>query len=65
MYGTYQRLRVPVWASDMTVIRAIRRKLRRECRTPRKYRADRHKIYRTILRYHHDAQRIWRRCGGR
>jgi len=63
MFGTYQRLNVNVLASNLTVIRALRCKLRPEVLHDRSKRDARHALYRTILTYHSKAAfiaREWR-----
>jgi hypothetical protein len=57
MYGTYGRLKVPVWASDLTVLRALRKKLKP---FSQERRAARKEIFRAILAEHHEAQSIWK-----
>jgi hypothetical protein len=63
MYGTYQRLRVHVSASDSDVIRAARAKLKPSCWHDTSYREGRKLFYRNMLDYHHKARemvREWR-----
>lgn len=64
MYGTYCRLNVWVWATNREVIKVASRKmLKADVRHARVMRAARHKFYRQMLEYHHDAQntaRYWR-----
>lgn len=63
MFGTYQRLRVPVSASNTEVIRKARRKLKKAYRNKATYRAQRHMFYRSMLKYHAEAQTLvtyWR-----
>ena len=58
MYGTYQRLGLPVSASNLAVIRAASQKLKPGARSPREYRTFRHNYYREMLKYHGQAGRI-------
>ena len=58
MLGTYHRLNVHVWSSDLTVIRAARRKLVKGVRRDRTKRTQRHAYYRAMLDYHRKAQRL-------
>jgi hypothetical protein len=58
MIGTYGRLNVHVYASDLEVIRALRRKLRPEVLHDRSLRGQRHKIYRAILAEHKAAREL-------
>lgn len=60
MYGTYQRLNLPVWASNREVIRAARRKVAKRFRYGRMMRAARHSFYREMLSYHANAQALCR-----
>jgi len=60
MYGTYQRLRVHVGASNIAVIRAARKKLAKRCWHDSAYRDGRKLFYRNMLEYHADAQRMVR-----
>lgn len=55
MYGTYQRLRVHVWASPLTVIRAARKKLAKEAFRP-EHKDARKRFYRTMLEHHKHEQ---------
>ena len=59
MYGTYTRLNVSVAASSLDVIRAVRKKLRKEILYDRTARHRRHKIYRAVLAEHASAQRLY------
>jgi len=59
MYGTYQRLNQPVWASARAVIRASRRKLSKVGKT-RAQRVARHKFYREMLEHHAHARAEYR-----
>lgn len=58
MLGTYERLGVHVYASDLAVIRAARLKLMPIARRGRQYRAERHRFYRAMLRRHTDARQL-------
>jgi hypothetical protein len=58
MYGTYCRLRVTIAASNIDVIRAARRKVRRNMRHGRDWRQARHWFFRQMLVYHAKAQRL-------
>jgi hypothetical protein len=60
MYGTYGRLRVHVFASNIAVIRAARRKLKRRCWHDPSYREGRKLFYRNMLEYHAAEQRLVR-----
>ena len=60
MFGTYQRLRVHVGASNMEVIRAARKKLAKRCWHDPSYREGRKLFYRNMLDYHHEAQELVR-----
>lgn len=55
MYGTYQRLNLHVHTSNMQVIRACRKMLKKSGRS-RKHRLERHKFYRLMLKYHLQEQ---------
>lgn len=58
MYGTYERLNLSVFASDMEVIRAVRKKFKRAMLHNREVREARHKVYRCMLQYHADARAL-------
>jgi hypothetical protein len=60
MFGTYNRLRVHVYASDRAVIKAASLKLKKQFRHTRKDRVARHKFYRQMLDYHHEHQDLCR-----
>lgn len=60
MYGTYQRLNVPVTASARTVIRAASRKLKPTARYARDMREARHAFYREMLAHHADERGLVR-----
>ena len=54
MFGTYERLRVSVFASEIAVVKAARRKL-----APHATRAQRHAFYRQMLQHHANARRLY------
>ena len=58
MFSTYQRLRLPVWASDREVIRAARKRIAVGHRTNPAKKDARWEFYRRILECHHDAQAL-------
>lgn len=58
MIGTYHRLNVTVFASNLEVIRAARKKLKREA-FKREHRTFRHEFYSRLLSIHADAQRLY------
>jgi hypothetical protein len=58
MYGTYCRLHVHVYASNIEVIRCASRKLKKSARHDRKAREARHAFYRQMLDYHQEARRL-------
>jgi hypothetical protein len=60
VFGTYCRLRVPVWSTDREVIRASRRLLSARARRGRELRAERHAFYRQMLEFHHGEQDLVR-----
>ena len=60
MYSTYQRLRVNIYASSRTVIRAASRKLTPKSRRDFVARDARHAFYREMLQHHADAARLAR-----
>lgn len=63
MYGTYERLNLHVYASNIEVIRAVRRKFKRATLHDRAMREQRHYVYRKMIGYHADARalvREWR-----
>lgn len=55
-FAAYNRLRVPVTASDREVVRAARNKLMPEARRDHSLRANRHMYYRAMLDHHWDAR---------
>lgn len=61
MYGTYCRLNISVGASDRELIRALWKRMSNDAKHHRLYRKARHKCYREMLRYHHNAQKLVRR----
>jgi hypothetical protein len=60
MFGTYNRLRVHVLASDLAVIKAASRKLARKARYARAQRNNRHAFYRAMLKEHAAARALYR-----
>lgn len=58
--GTYHRLGVSIWASDLDVIRAARRRIAKPARRHVKWRAERKRFYRQMLDCHHSARRLAR-----
>lgn len=58
MFGTYQRLNVRTFASDIEVIRAAREKITKAGQRDPKQRDARKKFYRIMLDYHHRAQEL-------
>ena len=60
MFGTYQRLGVHIYASDMEVIRAARRKLQRKARRDPALKTKRKAFYRQMLAYHRHALNLAR-----
>lgn len=59
MFGTYNRLGLPVWATERQVIRAARFKLTRRARWGRECRSERHKFLRQMLAHHVDARKLY------
>jgi hypothetical protein len=57
-YSTYQRLGVPVWAPQITLVRAAARILTRAARCDPAKRRLRHAFYRECLRYQLQDQAI-------
>lgn len=57
MFGTYNRLNVPVWASNREVIKAFRSRLITSALTA-PYRDARHKLIRQILAIHSAQQQL-------
>lgn len=55
MFGTYQRLRVSVYASNREVIKAASRKLTKQAMRS-EYRKPRHEFYRQMLGHHVKAR---------
>lgn len=63
MFGSYQRLKVRVAASDITVIRAARKRIAKmHWRNPL-MKGQRHQFYRAMLTYHHKMQRTFKANG--
>lgn len=60
MYGTYGRLGLHVGDSDIAVIRATRRKFRKEVRRDPGLRDARKLTYRTMIAHHRDARNLYR-----
>ncbi len=54
-YGIYSRLGVTIYASNMTVLRALRKRLHPASRRGREGREHRHLLYRAILKEHENA----------
>lgn len=54
--GTYHRLRLPVWASNRTVIKAGLGKLKPVARRGRTHREARHAYLRELLAVHQSAR---------
>lgn len=59
MFAIYCHLDVHVYASDLTVIRKARKLFRAECRKKREHRAARHRLYRSMLREHVAARKLY------
>lgn len=59
-YGTYCRLGVHIYASNVEVIRAARRKLKHHALHDRAYRKSRHELYRAMLKEHRAARKLAR-----
>ncbi len=57
--GTYNRLRVHVWASDRQVIRALRKKLNPAILKGRGHRERRLDLYREVLAIHRGSQGLY------
>ena len=60
MFGTYQRLRLPISASNVAVIRAVRRKFTKASRRDPAMREGRKHVYRAMLDYHAKARGLAR-----
>ena len=58
MFSQYRRLRLPVTASNVQVIRAARRQIAKRAWHDCAYRDGRKLHYRNMLEYHHEAQRL-------
>ena len=57
--GTYNRLNLHVGASNRDVVRAASKKLQRKVRFDRKHRKERHAFYRTMIKQHRDARKLF------
>ena len=55
MFGTYNRLRVTIYDSNIAVIRAARKKIAKKHRRECARRSARHEFYRLMLSYHRAA----------
>ena len=64
MFSTYCRLNLHVSASNIDVIRAVRRKLRPAMLKDKSKRSNRHAIYRIMLAHHIDAQNLYKSIQG-
>ena len=62
MFGTYERLRVRVFARNMVVIRAARLKLKPKARRDPNLREERKFFYRQMLAYHKLQRDIYLQC---
>lgn len=62
MFATYLRLHLPVWASDMDVIRAARRKIAKHHQRGRATRDARHQFYRVMLGHHARAGQTYQQA---
>ncbi len=60
MFGTYERLNVPVWATSREVIKAASLKLKPAVRFSPQHRDARHRFYLTMLEYHDKARDIYK-----
>ena len=58
MFPTYQRLRVAVWDSNITVIRRAIKKIAKKHRRCAEMRAERKKFYRWMIAHHNNARGI-------
>ncbi len=59
MYGLYCRLNVHVMASNLTVIRELRKRMVKKTLQDRTCRERRHEVYRTILVEHQEAKELY------
>lgn len=59
MYGTYQRLNLHVSASNIDVIRAVRRKIKKSSLHDTSRREARHEIYREMIQHHNDSRDLY------
>lgn len=55
MFGTYNRLRVTIYDSNIAVIKAASKKIDERFRKDRVRRNARHEFYRCMLEYHRKA----------
>jgi hypothetical protein len=55
--GTYNRCNLPVWATDLQALKALRKKLN-PAFLGREHRTSRHKLMRDFLEIHHNARRL-------
>jgi hypothetical protein len=55
MFGTYNRLHVTIYDSNMVVLRAAWRKLNPKTRRNREGKEHRKQFYRLMLQYHQEA----------
>ena len=60
MYGIYLRLNVRADASHRTLLRALRKKMRKEFLHDRAFREERHSVYRQMLQFHAEAGELYR-----
>ena len=60
MFATYNRLGVPVWASNREVIRAARQVYRGDVRNLRIHRKARKMFYKVMLREHAQAITLYK-----
>lgn len=60
MYSMYLRLGLNVADSDVAVIRATRKRFRKEVRRAPLLRDSRHQTYRLMLTYHREARDLYR-----
>lgn len=61
MHAFYCRLGLHVLANDREVIRATRARLSKHARRDPAGRIERHKLYRAVLREHHNARKLHNR----
>jgi len=60
MESAYYRLDMHVYASNLEVIRAARRRIKRSARCSRAFRLQRHRYYRAMLTHHAEARELVR-----